>query len=179
MKRIVEQFSRLILAFGVFLYVVFEELVWDLIAQPVYAYLRDLRLLQRIEVKVLSLKPLTLLSLFLLLFIQVEGLSIFALGLLAQGRPVLGISLYLAKLPIAAFTFWLFRISKEILMTFAWFKFSYETMAQAVDFIKATSIHKNIVAWVMQIKQWLKSKTAVFRQVFHAIKANLRKYLAN
>ena len=178
MKRILNQFGRLILTFGVFLYVVFEELVWDLIAQPVYEYLRALRLLQRIEGKIVNFKPLTLLVLFLLLFIQVEALGILALGLIAQGDPVVGMSIYLAKLPIAAFTFWMFRVSKHILMTFDWFKRNYQLMERGIDFIKSSNIHKSMVALILQVKTWLKSKSLFLKQVLVSIKTNAIKYLS-
>ena len=128
MKNILKKLTDLILAFWVLLYVIFEELVWDLVAKPIYDCLRGLKILHAIEVKVLTLTPLTLLIVFLVLFVQVESLGILALSLMAQGNPIMGITLYVAKLPIAAITFWLFRVSKDILMTFAWFKYSYEEL---------------------------------------------------
>lgn len=169
MTSILKKLRDLMLAFWVLLYVIFEELVWDLVAKPIFGYLRDLKLLHAVENKVLALNPLTLLILFLVLFIQVEGLGILALSLMAQGKAVLGIALYMAKLPIAAFTFWLFRISKETLMTFSWFKYSYGAMERLIDSIKASRFHQGIVAKVSQLKQWLKTRiNEIKKLVVHA-----------
>ncbi|MDO8845874.1 MAG: hypothetical protein Q7U98_09180 [Methylicorpusculum sp.] len=164
MKKVLKKLSDLILAFWILLYVIFEELVWDLVAKPIYQYLRGLKLLYAVEIKVKSLEPLTLLILFLVLFFLVEGLGILALSLIAQGNPLVGIALYIAKLPIAAFTFWLFRVSKEILMAFAWFKYSYERLDYFIDVIKASQFHQRIVATVNRFKVWVKAQLGGIKQ---------------
>lgn len=178
MKKVLKKLSDLILAFWILLYVIFEELVWDLVAKPVYQYLRGLKLLHALEIKVKSLEPLTLLILFLVLFVLVEGLGILALSLIAQGNPIAGITLYIAKLPIAAFTFWLFRVSKEILMAFAWFKYSYDRLDYFIDVIKASQFHQRIVATVNRFKAWLKVSLGEFKQrvgvAVQALKKSIR-----
>lgn len=160
-----------------FLYVIFEELIWDLVAEPIYNYVRNLRLLQKIERQVKTLKPLSVLILFLILFIQVEGLGILALGLIAQGNPTLGVTLYLAKLPVAAFTFWLFRVCKDILMTFAWFKYSYDGLEKLIAFIKASEIHQNLIAIIIRAKTWIKSQAKKFKQTLSIAKTSLFRYV--
>ncbi len=177
MKKLLNQLFRLILTFWVFLYVVFEELIWDSVAEPIYNYVRQLRLLQAIESRVNKLKPISVLILFLILFVQVEGLGILALALMAQGNPVFGIALYLAKLPVAAFTFWLFRVCKDTLMTFAWFKYSYEALERLIAFIKASDIHQHIIGMIVELKNWLKSHTKIIRQTFSSAKTALFKYM--
>jgi len=42
------------------------------------------------------------------------------------GKVIAGTTLYAGKIPVAAVTFWLFRVSKEKLMTFVWFKQAYD-----------------------------------------------------
>ncbi len=164
MKNFFHKISRSILFVGVFLYVVFEELVWDLLAEPIYNYVRNLRPLQAIERAVKNLTPLTVLILFLALFIQVEGLGVLALALMAQGKPILGVILYLAKLPVAAFTFWLFRVCKGILMTFVWFKFGYERLERLIHFLKSSEIHQRIITIAKQLKAWLKYHSQKIKQ---------------
>ena len=166
MKSLFKQLFQFILTLGVFLYILFEELIWDQVAEPIYNYVRSLRLLHIIESRVKTFKPISVLILFLTLFIQVEGLGILALGLIAQGNPVLGVTLYLAKLPVAAFTFWLFKVCKEILITFVWFKYSYETLETGIAKIKASTIHQHIVSLWIGTKAWVKEKV-------HSIKAAL------
>lgn len=177
MRTFLNQLFRLILSVGVFLYILFEELIWDQVAEPIYNYVRSLRLLHAIENRVKTFKPISILILFLALFIQVEALGIVALGLIAQGNPVLGISLYLAKLPVAAFTFWLFKVCKDILMTFAWFKYSYESLETGIALIKASAIHQNIIALLVRTKTWLKHKIQSVKAAVMVAKTTVFGYL--
>ena len=177
MRTFLNQLFRLILTVGVFLYILFEELIWDQVAEPIYNYVRSLRLLHAIENRVKTFKPISILILFLALFIQVEALGIVALGMIAQGNPVLGVALYLAKLPVAAFTFWLFKVSKDILMTFAWFKYSYDSLETGIAFIKASAIHQSIMALLVRTKTWLKEKIQSMKAAFSVAKTNVFKYI--
>jgi hypothetical protein len=99
-----------------------------------------------------------LLGVFLVLFVQVELLGLFALQLIGTGKVAAGTLLYAGKIPVAAFTFWLFRVSKEKLMTFGWFKRSYELIMLIIEKIKHSAIHQRIAARLKQVKAWLKIK---------------------
>jgi hypothetical protein len=86
----------------------------------------------------------------------VELLGIFALQMIGTGNVIAGTALYAGKIPVAAFTFWLFRISKEKLMTFEWFKQTYDLVISIIVKIKMSSIHQRIAARLKSVKEWLK-----------------------
>ncbi|CCE23416.1 MULTISPECIES: hypothetical protein [Methylotuvimicrobium] len=153
MAKLIKKISNLFLGFWVFIYILLEELIWDTIAIPVFRFVHSLKVLQRIESSVVDLNRYALLCVFLFLFIQVELLGFIAIGLLAKGSLAFGITLYIGKIPIAAFTFWLFRIAKAKLLTFVWFKISYEFLMRIIDSIKASAMHQRIVGQIVNLKQ--------------------------
>lgn len=153
MANFLKKISNLFLGFWVFIYILLEELIWDTIAIPVFRFVHSLKFLQRIESSVVDLNRYVLLCIFLFLFIQVELLGFIAIGLLAKGSLVFGITLYIGKIPVAAFTFWLFRIAKAKLLTFHWFKKSYDFLMWIIDSIKASSMHQRIIAYIVILKQ--------------------------
>jgi hypothetical protein len=80
-----------------------------------------------------------------------------SIGLFAQGQILIGTIIYVGKIPIAAFTFWLFQIAKDKLLTFAWFKFCYEWLIAQLHKIKTSAIYLNIKAKISSVKMWIKS----------------------
>ncbi len=156
LKKIIAKIADIVLGLLVTIYIVLEELVWDNIAEPIYAFIHGLKILQNAKEFIERLNRHILLVLFLALFTQVELLGIFALKLIGTGKVIAGTSLYAGKIPVAAFTFWLFRVSKEKLMTFVWFKQAYDLLISIIEKIKSSSIHQRIAARLKSVKEWLK-----------------------
>jgi hypothetical protein len=124
----------------VFLYIIFEEIIWDLIAVPVYRFLESFNVIQKLDIRLRSANRYVILIVFILLFVMVETVGIVAGGLIVSGKLLIGIGLYLAKIPIAVFTFWMFKVVKLQLMTFDWFRASYDMLERILDFIKNSYI---------------------------------------
>ncbi|MBL1262734.1 hypothetical protein [Candidatus Methylomicrobium oryzae] len=155
-KKFFAKAFDIVLGILVTVYIVLEELVWENIAEPIYRFIHGLAILKKPEEFIRGLDRHVLLAVFLVLFIQVELLGLFALQLIGTGKILAGTMLYTGKIPVAAFTFWLFRISKEKLMTFGWFKRSYELILSIIEKIKSSSIYLRIEARLKQVKAWLK-----------------------
>jgi hypothetical protein len=156
LKKFFAKAADIVLGVLVAVYIVLEELVWENIAEPIYRFIHSLAILQKPEEFIRGLDRHVLLAVFLVLFVQVELLGLFALQLIGTGKVVAGTMLYAGKIPVAAFTFWLFRISKEKLMTFGWFKRSYELIMLIIEKIKHSAIHQRIAARLKQVKAWLR-----------------------
>ena len=157
LQTLLHKLGHIGLTFLVFAYIIFEELVWETIAKPIYEYLHSLKILQKVEILIHKLHRLVLLILFLVLFIQVELLGFTAVALLAKGQVYSGVLLYMGKIPIGAFTFWLFRISKDKLMTFGWFKATYDFIMEIIDKIKASQIYQDIKSKTKYMKSYIKT----------------------
>lgn len=162
-KRILAKIADIVLGILVAIYIVLEELVWENIAEPIYRFIHSLVILQRVELFIVRLDRHILLVIFLALFIQVELLGLFALKLIGTGKVIAGTALYAGKIPVAAFTFWLFRVAQEQLMTFVWFKKSYDLTIWIIDGIKSSSIYLRIVARIKTVKEWFKSRLSLPR----------------
>ncbi|MEQ1559046.1 MAG: hypothetical protein ABL933_08950 [Methyloglobulus sp.] len=156
-KKLFLKLTNPLLTVLVLLYLVLEELVWERIAEPIYQFIHGLKVLQKVEILLQGLNRYAILGFFLLLFAFVEGLSIVAIGFIAQGQVLLATVIYAAKIPIAAFTFWVFRIIQDKLMTFAWFKWCYDGLQTVLMKIKTSTIYINVKTRLHEIKVWVKS----------------------
>ncbi len=150
------RFIHILLSIVVFIYIIFEEIFWESIARPVYKYIHELKLLKKLEHFILKMPSYVILILFLFIFAMVEFLGIVAGALFLKGNIFIAVSLYLSKIPISAFTFWLFKISKQKLLAFVWFKKSYNFILQKIDLIKSTQIYQQIKSYTRQIKKTFK-----------------------
>lgn len=151
---------RLILLLQLFLvmtYIIFDELIWERIAKPIYETIHALKILQKVEVKLESVTPSVILAIFVVLFAVVEAFGIYAGVLFVSGQVLLGLMLYIAKIPVAAFTFWLFRITENKLMQFGWFKWTYDWLMWAIDWLKSCEMYKKTIEYAVQVKMRIKA----------------------
>ena len=140
----------------VIVYILFEELIWEGIAKPIYKAIHALRILQKIEIKLNSVSPSLILVIFMVLLVIVEAAGIYAGMLFVSGQIVIGMVLYISKIPIAAFTFWLFRVTEEKLMQFGWFKWMYEQLMKAIEWLKSCEMYIKTIERLVQVKEGLK-----------------------
>ncbi len=148
---------HLLLTVLVFTYIIFEELFWETLAKPVYDYIHALKLLQKLEATIHRLHPWLLLAIFLAIFIVVEVVGLLAGVLALSGNVVLAALLYISKIPVAAFAFWLFRVSQDKLLTIGWFNTAYHFTMRQIDQLKASEIYRSVKAKSAQIKARVQS----------------------
>ena len=141
----------------VFLFIIFEEIIWEGIAKPIYQTIASLKVLQTLEQLINRLNRHVVLVVFTLLLLGVEGAGLVAGVFFVQGHMLLGGFLYLAKIPIAAFTFWLFKVSKSKLLSFNWFAMAYGQLMAGIDWLKAREIYQKSLQILIQIKAKIKS----------------------
>ena len=174
----------------VIIYIIFEELIWEGVAKPIYEAIHSLKILQKVEAKLQHVNPSIILVIFVLLLSVVEAFGIYAGMLFVSGQILLGLSLYLSKIPIAAFTFWLFRVTEDKLMTFGWFKWLYDKMMAAIDWLKSREMYIKTIKRLKSVKEGIKKSIKVFKtkyfskespfmtkvkSLYQTIKASLKK----
>ena len=152
----------------VILYIIFEELIWEGIAKPIYKVIHELRVLQKIETKLETVSPSIILFIFVVLLVIVEAAGIYAGMLFVSGQVVIGLVLYVSKIPIAAFTFWLFRVTEDKLMQFGWFKWMYDQIMKAIDWLKSCEMYIRMIERLVQIKESLKKIIKGFKEKYFA-----------
>ena len=141
----------------VLIYIIFEELVWEGIAKPIYEAIHSLKILQKLERKLQHFPPPLILMIFLVLLILVEGFGIYAGMLFVSGHMLIGLAIYIAKIPIAAFTFWLFRVTEDKLMHFRWFKWLYSKVMNGILWLKTNQTYLKIMKRLKKVKTSFKA----------------------
>ena len=174
----------------VIVYIIFEELIWEGIAKPIYVAIHSLKILQKLEAWLENVNATVVLFIFVVLLLVVEVAGIYAGMLFVSGQVALGLALYLSKIPIAAFTFWLFRVTEEKLMTFAWFKWLYDKLMAGIEWLKSRAMYIKTMERLKLVKQSLKSSVKAvkakyfsdgspfmdkIKEIYKSIKASLKK----
>ena len=147
----------------VFLFILFEEIIWEGIAKPIYNTLESLHITQKLEQRLVKTNRYILLLLFTVILLGVEGAGIFAGILFVQGKILFGLLLYITKIPIAAFTFWLFKVSKEKLLSFGWFEWLYNKIMSGLEWLKNLDMYKSTVKMMLEFKDKMKKNWKAFK----------------
>ncbi len=153
--------QRLLLIFQfvlVFLFILFEEIIWEGIAKPIYEKIQSLKILQKLKVQIAHSNRYVILVLFLVLLLTVEAAGLLAGVFFVQGYILFGLTLYMAKIPIAAFVFWLFKVSKRKLLSFNWFLWAYEKLMDGLAWLKNLDIYKTTVKYMSEFKSKIKKQ---------------------
>ena len=148
-------------------YIVFEEIVWERFAKPLYRYIKHLRIFVRLEIILKHTNRYIILFLFILPFIIGELLGAVSAVVAIKGFVFLAIVLYVLKLVIAAFAFWLFNIQKEKLLSFVIIKYSYQKIMQFTNWIKSTSVFIAVKDKVAKFKEIIRKMVIKIRMKFN------------
>jgi len=190
MERLRHKLTSLIQLILVILFILFEEVVWEGIAKPIYAWVHGLRVLQKIQLALERVPAWIILVLFVVLLVGVELLGLYAGALFVSGYVLTGAMIYGAKIPIAAFTFWLFKVSKPRLMEFAWFAWVYEKTMALIERLKSWPVYvetmallkrtrHRVKAWIRELKARYFAKESRFvrgmKRFYRVIKKALRR----
>ena len=163
LKTLKHKFITLLQLILVIVYIIFEEIIWEGVAHPIYRYVHSLKILQKVEEKLHAVNAYVILVLFMVMLASVEALGLYAGYLFVSGNVAIGLSIYLTKIPIAAFTFWMFRVTEDKLMQFGWFKWLYQRIMAFIDWLKSLEIYQSTM-------QKLKVTKERIKQFFRAIK---------
>ncbi len=85
-------------------------------------------------------------------------MGIYAGILFISGNILLGIVLYLSKIPIAVIIFWFFNIAKDRLLQFGWLDFIYKNLILIIEKIKNSRIYLMIQDKTSMIKDEIQKR---------------------
>lgn len=125
----------------VVVFIVFEDLIWDTFARPVIRYFKRLALFDALKDTFLQMNRYILLTVFVGILAFTEVMGIAAGVTIVKGYVVYGVLIYALKVPIAAFTFWLFDLTRETLLQFDWLRITYECLMDWVDQITGSAVY--------------------------------------
>ncbi len=162
LKKLIDRLILLIQLILVVIFIVFEEVIWEGIARPIYHYVHQLHILQVLEAKLQKLNRYVLLVLFLILFVSVEGAGLLAGVMLVRGMVITATLLYGTKIPIAAFVFWMFHATESTLLSFGWFRWAYEKILAFFDWIKERKIYRKAREMFREVKGYFRAFKAKY-----------------
>ena len=168
LSAIKHKFISLLQLILVLIYIIFEELIWEGIARPIYEFIHSLKILHKVEETLHAVNAYAILVIFVVLLGLVEALGIYAGILFVSGQALLGMSLYITKIPIAAFTFWMFRITEDKLMQFRWFKWIYDWIMKGIDWLKSLEIYQSTMQRIKVTKANLKQTMKRVKEKYFA-----------
>jgi hypothetical protein len=156
LQKIAQRLLIVIQFILVFLFILFEEIVWEGLAKPIYDKIASFRILIRLE-KIIGFtnRHIVLLT-FITLLLGVEAAGLLAGVFFVQGKVLFGTALYLVKIPIAGFTFWLFKVAKPKLLSFDWFAWAYEKLMYGIAWLKKRVIYTKSIAMMREVKAKIK-----------------------
>ena len=187
MQNIKTRLITLLQLILVIVFIIFEEIVWEGIAKPIYEWIHSLKILLKLETLLNKLPSWMILALFVVLLIAVELLGVVAGGLFLSGYILLGLGLYAIKIPIAAFTFWMFKVTDSKLMQYGWFAWIYKKVMAFIEWMKSLEIYQSTMRMLKGLKQKLKElKVKYFassspfilrtKRLYSSIKSTLKKF---
>ena len=172
--------QRLLLIFQfvlVFLFILFEEIIWEGIAKPIYNKIESLHITQKLEVKIQKTHRYIILAVFSTLLLAVEAAGLLAGVFFVQGQMLLGLVLYIAKIPIAAFVFWLFKAGKEKLLSFHWFNWAYKKLMAGLDWLKERESYQRMMRYMLELKSKINEKWKIIKEKYFAEEGSFMKEL--
>lgn len=161
--------KKLLLALQIFfvsLYIIFEELIWDRFAEPIYKFIKSLALFEKLETLLNKTNKYIVLIIFILSFVIGEVIGVVSPLIALKGYVVLGVIFYGLKLVVVAFAFWLFNTQKEKLLRFWIIRVSYKRIIQFTQYIKNSYVFKLIKERAIIIKSYLKK---IYKQFKHKV----------
>jgi len=137
-------------------YILFEELIWDVFAKPVFQYFKNLVALDALKKSFQVMNRTMLLTVFIVILAITEIMGFASGFFIVNGHLFFGIMIYALKIPIAAFTFWLFDLTREKLMTFRWLKISYDYIMNLIYFFTHSDIHAYMKERMIKLRSKIK-----------------------
>lgn len=156
LKIILHKLLFLIQLFLVIIFIIFEDIIWENIAKPIYNYIHSLKIIKTLELKLNRVNSYIALLIFLTLLLIVEGAGVLAGVLFIKGKMVTGLILYISKIPLAAFTFWIFKVTKYKLLNFRWFAIGYKKTISLIKRVQSLDIYINAITKIKKVKVWIK-----------------------
>jgi len=144
-------------------FLIFEELTWERFAKPIFRYIKYLKPFEKLEKILNNTNKYIVLILFIVSLLIGECLSLLSPIVLLEGYTLLAIVIYIIKLLITAFAFWIFTTQKNVLLSFDWLAYMYKNIILIVDWIKTTEVYKSVIYTAKRVKVYLKLRYRNFK----------------
>ncbi|MGE4399165.1 MAG: hypothetical protein AB7D29_06540 [Campylobacterales bacterium] len=158
MRYFLKKIKHFLVFFAVITYILFEELIWNKIAEPIYNFLKNLGLYNLFLSYIrMSANRYIVLILFITPFIVGEILGVLSAIFAANANILLAIIVYILKIPLVIAAFGILKAGDDKLESFWWFSVSRKLVITVMEKLKSSSIYEKI----NQLKNYLKHKITI------------------
>lgn len=158
--------KHILVLFTVITYILFEELVWNKIAEPVYSFLKNLKFYELFLSYIhLSANRYTVLLLFVMPFVAGEFLGILSAVLAASTHILLAIVVYALKIPLVVIAFAILKAGDSKLESFALFSAARRAVIIIMEKIKSSTIYQKIKQLSNHIKYKISLSKSTFKEL--------------
>jgi len=185
MKFLNSFFNKIILTFQItiiLIFILFEEIIWETLAKPIYLFIHSLKIVKKLETNLKKINNFVALFIFTILLVIVEGAGILAGILFIKGNIIMGAILYITKIPLAGFTFWIFKVTKKKMLSFSIVLWIYTKIIDIFSWIKNRELYIETIIKLKNIKLYIKSRflpkknglLSKLKKIYNAIKLKLK-----
>lgn len=139
---------------AILLFIVFEKSVWS-VALWAFNYIKKLEVFNKVNDLLAPVGEKVILTIFGIIFLLSKFMSLAAVTLIGNGYFLSGILVYLLTFPVGAISIWLLEMQKDKLMSFTWFKWSYEMLMSLLDKLKQSAPYQRVRLLTADIKLYL------------------------
>jgi len=164
--------------FLVVIFIIFEEVIWNKIGEPIYSVVKSLKIMTNFRIWVSEFKNrYALLAIFLTPFIIMEIAGLLSLKAFAFGAIILGISLYIFKVLLTIPVVIIFNTAEKELRSFDFIDWGYGLIIQikqSETFRMVKQYMTNIKAEMAEIKRKYIPKRNEIKRMYAVIKRVIR-----
>lgn len=156
-NEILKMLKKTIEVIAVILFLFFEKLAWEKLAVPFKVWISKLKISEKFGTWLKQRNVFTKFWFFILPLFVAEVMGIVSGSLIVSGSVLIGLGIYVLKIPVAGLTFWIFGLVKEDLLKLDWFETLYNLTIRFLNFIKSTEIYKRVTIRIRWVKIKFKS----------------------
>lgn len=166
MHYFLRKIKHILVLFAVITYILFEELVWNKIAEPVYNFLKNIKFYELFLSYIhISANRYTVLLLFIMPFVAGEFLGILSAVLAASTHILFAIVVYALKIPLVIIAFAILKAGDSKLESFIWFSTVRRIVVTIMEKIKSSTAYQKIKQLSSHIKYKISLSKSTFKEL--------------
>lgn len=153
------------LTFLIFLYILFEEIIWKSAVNPVIQYIVAFHFYRRfLDYVRFRAGRLSVLVLFMIPFAVGEVIGTVSALMAAQLHLVSAAALYTMKIPLIVISLGILQNGKEKLLSYRWFAVCYHWIMFQIEKLHNTPLYRQILIRIVRVRNRLKNRSSRLRK---------------
>lgn len=153
----------------IFIYILFEEFIWNTAVKPVIRYIASFHIYQRfLDYVRLRAGRFSVLALFIIPFALGEVIGTLSAIMAAKLHLYSAALLYTMKIPLIVIALGILQNGKEKLLSFGWFALCYTWVIAQIDKLHASRLYQQVHITIIQTKsRFFNRSSYIKRWIIH------------